>query len=99
MGMPEAIWRDSPSVPLLQWLARGSLKQNLLQAVRLWVWLHLLYEPETRLSLPDPFSYADLRKVLFTSTHPQGDEKPDLHVAPVLVQKLPQLGFGAIAWL
>ena len=78
--MPEAIWRDPLHVPLLQWLARGSLKQNLLQAVRLWVWLHLLYgEAETRLRLPDPFTYADLRKTFFTDTHPQGDQKPDRH--------------------
>jgi len=35
---------DRPHVELLQWLARGSLKQNLLRAIRLWVWLRSLTE-------------------------------------------------------
>jgi CRISPR-associated protein (TIGR03985 family) len=74
------IWQDSPSVPLLQWLARGSLKQNLLQAIRLWVWLHLLYgKPGVKLDLPDPFSYADWRTVFFSHSHPVTDNSPILH--------------------
>lgn len=74
------VWSDSPSVPLLQWLARVSLKQNLPQAVRLWVWLHLLYgKPEVRLDLPEPFTYTDWRDAFFTATHTKGEEKPALH--------------------
>jgi CRISPR-associated protein (TIGR03985 family) len=78
--MPDLIWRDPPSLPLLQWLARGSLKQNLAQAVRLWVWLHLLYGSNNiRLSLPNPFTYPDWRDAFFRTEHPKGDEKPELH--------------------
>ena len=79
-SMTDNIWRDRPTVPLLQWLARGSLKQNVLQAVRLWVCLHLLYgDRQTRLSLPDPFTYADWRDAFFSTSHPTGDEKPKDH--------------------
>lgn len=78
--MTDPIWRDCPTVPLLQWLARGSLKQNLLQAIRLWVWLHLLYgDRQTRLSLPDPFTYADWRDAFFSKSHPTGEAKPKDH--------------------
>lgn len=78
--MTQDVWCDRPTLPLLQWLARGSLKQNLLQAIRLWVWLHLLYgDRQTRLSLPEPFSYADWRDTFFTSDHPPGEAKPDVH--------------------
>jgi CRISPR-associated protein (TIGR03985 family) len=76
------ILQDPPSVPLLQWLARGSLKQNLLQAIRLWVWLHLLYgNASVRLDLPEPFSYADWRSLFFTENHPVTDNSPTLHDA------------------
>ncbi|MGF1497769.1 MAG: TIGR03985 family CRISPR-associated protein [Elainellaceae cyanobacterium] len=78
--MSDLVWRDPPSIPLLQWLARGTLKQNLLQAIRLWVWLHLLYgDRHTRLLLAEPFSYADWRDVFFTLDHPTGEAKPDDH--------------------
>ncbi|MFN6540716.1 MAG: hypothetical protein RM021_030850 [Nostoc sp. EkiNYC01] len=42
--MLELVLQDVPYVELLQWLARGLLKQNLLQAIRLWVWLRSLFE-------------------------------------------------------
>jgi CRISPR-associated protein (TIGR03985 family) len=78
--MTEQVWRDRPTVPLLQWLARGSLKQHLLQAIRLWVWLHLLYgDRQTRLSLPDPFTYVDWRDAFFSDSHPTGEAKPKKH--------------------
>jgi hypothetical protein len=68
---------DPPSVELLQWLARGSLKQNLLRAVRLWVWLRVLYGDETeQLDLNDPFTYAQWREAFFSTTHPKGEEVP-----------------------
>lgn len=76
--MVDTLWQDPPNVPLLQWLARGSLKQNLLQAIRLWVWLHLLYGRD-RVLLPEPFTYADWRDAFFKATHPKGDAKPLLH--------------------
>lgn len=72
------IFRDSPNVELLQWLARGSLKQNLLRAIRLWVWLRTLYG-EPRLNLDDTFSYAQWRNAFFTSTHPKDEAIPKLH--------------------
>ena len=78
--MTQDVWQDPPSIPLLQWLARGSLKQNLAQAVRLWVWLQLLYGPElVRLELPEPFSYAFWRDAFFRNGHPTGEAKPTLH--------------------
>ncbi|MEM1279505.1 MAG: TIGR03985 family CRISPR-associated protein [Cyanobacteria bacterium P01_H01_bin.152] len=78
MTTAEHIWQAPPTVPLLQWLVRGPLKQNLLQAIRLWVWLHLLYgEAGQRLELADPFTYADWRDRFFSVTHPTGEKKPD----------------------
>lgn len=78
--MTNTFWQESPSVPLLQWLVRGSLKQNFLQAVRLWVWLHLLYgDISDTLALPETFSYADWRDRFFSSDHPTGETKPTLH--------------------
>ncbi|NEQ95970.1 MAG: TIGR03985 family CRISPR-associated protein [Cyanothece sp. SIO2G6] len=78
--MSQTIWQDAPTIPLLQWLVRGSLQQHLPQAVRLWVWLHLLYgAPAVRLSLPEPFTYADWRDAFFRDGHPTGEAKPLLH--------------------
>lgn len=76
--MADPFWHAPPTVPLLQWLARGALKQNLLQAVRLWVWLQLLYgEPGQSRTLSDPFTYADWRDGFFSPTHPKGEKKPN----------------------
>jgi CRISPR-associated protein (TIGR03985 family) len=74
------VFHDTPHIELLQWLARGSLKQNLLRAIRLWVWLNSLYGSEkTKLDLPSEWTYADWRNVFFTTSHPKGDEIPILH--------------------
>jgi len=71
---------DVPQVELLQWLARGSLKQNLLRAIRLWVWLRSLYgEGQDQLLLNDGFTLADWRNTFFSSTHPKGEAVPELH--------------------
>ncbi|MFN6460317.1 MAG: TIGR03985 family CRISPR-associated protein [Nostoc sp. DedVER02] len=71
---------DAPHIELLQWLARGSLKQNLLRAIRLWVWLHSLYgDEEDRLFLPNPFSYKHWRDTFFNATHPKAESAPNLH--------------------
>jgi CRISPR-associated protein (TIGR03985 family) len=76
------IFSDVPHVELLQWLARGSLKQNLLRAIRLWVWLRSLYgETSDRLLLDDSFTFAGWRDVFFSPTHPKGDIIPQLHDA------------------
>jgi hypothetical protein len=75
-------FQDTPSVELLQWLARGSLKQNLLRAIRLWVWLHTIYgDKTTKLDLPSEWSYSDWRSAFFSETHPQGEHIPAMHDA------------------
>ncbi|WP_460207815.1 TIGR03985 family CRISPR-associated protein [Scytonema sp. NUACC21] len=57
----------------------GSLKQNLLRAIRLWVWLRSLYgEPPDRLLLDD-FTLADWRDAFFSPTHPKGEAIPNCH--------------------
>ncbi|MBD2023918.1 TIGR03985 family CRISPR-associated protein [Leptolyngbya sp. FACHB-711] len=66
-----------PDLELLRWLARGSLKQNLLRAIRLWVWLRWLYGDDQTLS--DPFTFADCRGLFFSASHPKGEQAPDLH--------------------
>ncbi len=78
--MTETVFTDRPSLELLQWLARGSLKQNLSRAVRLWVLLQKLYGPEEmRLNLPNRFTYADWRSAFFSDSHPTGEEIPGEH--------------------
>ncbi|KYC36572.1 CRISPR-associated protein [Scytonema hofmannii PCC 7110] len=78
--MSEQVFQDLPHVELLQWLARGSLKQNLLRAIRLWVWLRSLYgNSQKRLVLDDSFTYAEWRDAFFTPTHPKGDIIPKPH--------------------
>lgn len=51
--MSEQIFGDRPHVELLQWLARGSLKQNLLRSIRLWAWLRALYGDALRAHLAE----------------------------------------------
>ncbi len=78
--MSERFFSDRPHVELLQWLARGSLKQNLLRAIRLWVWLRALYgDDKDHLLLNAPFTFADWRDTFFSPTHPRGDAIPTLH--------------------
>ncbi len=78
--MSELLFTHSPSIELLQWLAQGSLKQNLLRAIRLWVWLQSLYgDEENRVELPEVWTYADWRDAFFSSTHPKQDAVPPLH--------------------
>lgn len=62
-----------PSPQILNWLAGGQLANRLQRTLRLWVLLHRFYGPESywRESLSDSFTYRDLRKRLFASTHPQ----------------------------
>lgn len=73
------LFQDAPHVELLQWFARGSLKQNLLRSIRLWVWLGSIYG-ERKLRLPldleNGFTYAQWRDLFFSSTHPKGEEVP-----------------------
>ncbi|MBF2067074.1 MAG: TIGR03985 family CRISPR-associated protein [Calothrix sp. C42_A2020_038] len=78
--MSELVFTHSPSIELLQWLAQGSLKQNLLRAIRLWVWLQLLYGDEkNKVELHEFWTYADWRDAFFSSTHPKEDVVPPLH--------------------
>lgn len=80
VSMTNFLWQVPPPVPLLQWLARGALKQNLLQAIRRWVWLRLLYgEDDSRLPLSDTFTYADWRDCFFAASHPTHEKQPDYH--------------------
>lgn len=78
--MTAPLFIDLPTIELLQWLARGSLKQNLARAMRLWVWLRFFYgEAEDQIQLPAQFSFADWRETFFTETHPTGESVPHLH--------------------
>ncbi|HBL14412.1 MAG TPA: TIGR03985 family CRISPR-associated protein [Cyanobacteria bacterium UBA11162] len=78
--MCEQIFTQRPQIELLQWLARGSLKQNLPRSIRLWVLLITLYGDETnRIQVDDSFTFADWRNSFFSSTHPQGEAIPPLH--------------------
>jgi CRISPR-associated protein (TIGR03985 family) len=104
--MSEQIFSDRPQVELLQWLARGSLKQNLPRAVRLWVLLIALYGDENNgLQLGDFFTFADWRKAFFSPTHPQGDAAPPLHNSDCVCTKTladwifdPQIGVSESQW-
>lgn len=97
---------DLPTVELLQWLARGSLKQNLSRALRLWVWLRFFYgEEDVHGQLPSRFSFADWRETFFTKTHPAGEAIPHLHdrhcrCAKTTAEWLftPQLGVSRQEW-
>lgn len=78
--MSDILFRTQPHIPLLQWLARGSLKQNLLRAIRLWVWLSTLYgDRATSLDFDRPFTYYNWRDAFFTPSHPKGEAIPHLH--------------------
>lgn len=68
-----------PSIELLQWLARGSLKQNLLRSLRLWVLIRFIYHVDRADALEDRFTFAQWRSAFFSPTHPKGEEKPGLH--------------------
>ena len=60
-----------PTVELLQVLARGSLRQNLPKAVRLWVILRSHYGAETdplKLQLSETFTYSNWSQKFFTET-------------------------------
>ena len=72
---------EAPDVLLLRSLTRGALKQNLLRALRLWVWLRILYaDPdETRDCLPDSFTFAVWRTTFFSESHPADEKIPPLH--------------------
>lgn len=69
-----------PDIALLQSLVRGSLKQNLPKAIRLWVWLRILYG-DMPLSLDEPFTFTDWRGAFFSATHPTGEQPNPQHNA------------------
>jgi CRISPR-associated protein (TIGR03985 family) len=72
-----------PSVEFLTTLARGSLRQDLPRAVRLWVILHSIYGEEIGLNLAQQFTYNEWRDRFFTQTqtYHQRDRVPTLHDA------------------
>jgi hypothetical protein len=78
-----SIWRrhrrediqSTCSRPLRHRLSTVSQQLYLLQSIRLWVWLHLLYG-EASLGLPHPFAYPDWRDRFFSPSHPKGEQKP-----------------------
>lgn len=80
------VFDNFPSVALLQILARGSLKQNLPKAVRLWVILRSLYggsNDPVYLNLPEKFTYKQWRNQFFiidnSKQHIDRDKIPSLH--------------------
>jgi hypothetical protein len=74
--MSEPVFTDSAHVELLPWLARGSLKQNLLRPIRLWACLQFLYSSN---SFKEPFSFSQWREIFFSPSHPKIDIVPHLH--------------------
>lgn len=73
-----------PHVKPLQLLARGSLKQNLPKALRLWVILRSLYgeySDPVRVQLGDRFTYSDWYQLFFTQPeeYHKYDRVPILH--------------------
>ncbi len=70
-------FNNLPQPKLLQQLANGSLdqSQNLTRAMRLWVLLRWFYSDEGYIALPNPFTYADWRKVFFGENYK--DEKQE----------------------
>jgi CRISPR-associated protein (TIGR03985 family) len=64
-----------PSPPILQWLCAGQLGNRFQRSIRLWVLLHRFYHPDFLWSdsLPQPFTYPDVRARLFSVSHPKSD--------------------------
>lgn len=64
-----------PSPSILHWLSAGQLAHRLQRTLRLWVLLHRLYgvQPHWSTSLPQPFSYPDIRERLFADSHGRSD--------------------------
>mgnify|MGYP002777012977 CR=1 FL=1 len=76
--MTELRFHAIPTVELLQWLARGSLKQNLLRAIRLWVWLKILYGDDSEcFNISNSFKFAEWQNTFFT--HSPTDDIPKFH--------------------
>jgi hypothetical protein len=80
--MSTEVFDHPPSVELLQVLARGSLRQNLPKAVRLWVILRSLYgdeADEVRLKLGEQFTYEEWRDQFFTQTQKVNQQDKTYH--------------------
>ncbi|MCA1995079.1 MAG: TIGR03985 family CRISPR-associated protein [Coleofasciculus sp. S288] len=105
--MSEPVFINRPHIELLQRLARGSLKQNLPRAIRLWALLITLYGDDNhRLKLGNSFTFAEWRHAFFSSTHPQGETVPPLHDSACACAKTtadwifdPQIGVPKSEWL
>jgi CRISPR-associated protein (TIGR03985 family) len=96
-----AVFDLAPSVELLQWLAPGSLKQNLAKGVRLWVILRSIYGEdldEVNLNLGQKFTYPDWRDRFFSDPkeyHLDRDRQPSFHEPCRCTQSLNQWLFDS----
>ena len=65
-----------PSPQILQWLAMGQFANRFQRSIRVWLLLHKLYGNNTNWSksLPQTFTYAELRDKLFAPTHPTSNQ-------------------------
>jgi len=99
----------SPDIEILQILARGSLKQNLPKAVRLWIILRSIYGSEAdpvKVELADKFTYNDWCKRFFTEfEYHRNDKIPPLHDRTCPCAKTmsdwlfePSMGLNAKEW-
>jgi hypothetical protein len=93
----------SPSVELLQILARGNLKQNLFKAVRLWVILRSLYGDEAdpiKLHLGETFTYNDWSNLFFTTKTDEYNQAPQCPRSQTISEWLfdPHTGVEASDW-
>ncbi|MBO3460374.1 TIGR03985 family CRISPR-associated protein [Aetokthonos hydrillicola Thurmond2011] len=82
--MTRDIFKYPPSVEVLKLLVPGSLKQNLVKAIRLWVILHSIYggdNNEATLELEEEFSFLQWRDLFFqdATKHHARDNVPTLH--------------------
>ncbi len=74
--------RFPPTPQILQWLAAGQLANRFMRSIRLWVLLNKLYANNWAESLPQPFTYSQLRDSqkqtlrdrLFSHHHPKSEK-------------------------
>ncbi|MEM7715395.1 MAG: hypothetical protein AAF349_17775 [Cyanobacteria bacterium P01_A01_bin.68] len=82
--MNREVFNYPPSVEVLKLLTRGSLRQNLAKAVRLWVILRSIYGKDNdvvKLNLGDEFTFGEWRDLFFIDArkHHIHDKLPDAH--------------------
>ena len=72
----ERMNNQHPSPQTLQWLAIGQFANRFQRSIRVWLLLNKLYGNNTNWakSLPQTFTYAELRDKLFAPTHPTSEQ-------------------------